>query len=76
MALLFIIWISTKYKYQAAKFFVIFDFNHRCQKSEMTVDYTDGFIYPEHIRKIAIFWFLSIYLQSSYICLSDNSGES
>jgi hypothetical protein len=27
----------------------------------MTVDCVDGFIYPDHIRKIAIFGFLSMY---------------
>jgi hypothetical protein len=38
----------------------IFDFNHKCQKLEKTVVYVDGFIYPDHICKIAIFGFLSI----------------
>ena len=49
----------TKYKYQAAKIPAIFNFYQRCQKSEMTVDCMECFIYPYHICKIAIFGFLS-----------------
>jgi hypothetical protein len=51
----------TKYKYQAAKILAIFDLNHRWQKLEKTVDCVNGFIYPDSIRKIVIFVFLSIY---------------
>ena len=55
-------WYSpTKYKYQAAKIPAIFHFDHKCQKSEMTVDCVDSFIYSCRICKIAIFGFLSIY---------------
>jgi hypothetical protein len=50
----------------------IFDFNHRCEKLEMTVDCVDGFIYPEHIRKIAIFGFLSIYRHRMIFLVSGN----
>ena len=53
----------TKYKYQAAKFPAILDFYHKCQKSEMTLDCVDDFIYPYRICKIAIFVFLSICIR-------------
>ena len=39
----------TTYKYQAAEIPAIFDFNHKCQKLEMTVDCVNGFIYPYRI---------------------------
>jgi hypothetical protein len=50
----------------------IFDFNHRSQKLEKTVDCVVNFIYPFDICKIAIFVFLSMYLQSSNICPRGN----
>jgi len=45
----------------------IFDFNHKCQKSEKTVDCVANFIYPYRICNIAIFVFLLIY-QKIIIC--------
>jgi len=49
----------------------IFNFNHRSLKLEKTVDCAVGFIYPDHIPKIVIFGFLSIYPYLADIWFSD-----
>ena len=66
----------TKYKYQVAKIPAILDFNHRSPKLEKTVDCVDGFIYPYHICKIAIFGFISINHRFNDIWLSDKKSQN